>query len=233
MGSFRASVSSKIFFTIISGPQTYIMSKCSLSSKVASGWVTRHCSPAVPSSVVVMMFFSWQMPLISCTKRSSLAVLAPSTNMRRSVFAESCFARKSRGAVPVPPPTSRIRPRLSVKLLPNGPRMPIVAPGAKLCRWRVASPIAFTVTEITPFEVSIILSGISSMPGIQSIKNCPGLALLHNLSMNMKVLVEGLSVRICTICVVLSWLFAVGKSDNIFHTPSVFLSQIILYSFSN
>lgn len=78
-----------------------------------------------------------------------------------------------------------------------------------------------------------MLSGISSMPGIQHIKNCPGLALLHNLSVNMNVLVDGLSVRTCTIWVVLSWLFAVGKSDNIFHTPSVFLSQIIIYSFSN
>jgi hypothetical protein len=44
-----------------------------------------------------------------------------------------------------------------------------------------------------------MLSGISSMPGIQSIKNCPGLALLHCLSVNVKVLTVGLSFRIRTI----------------------------------
>ena len=78
----------------------------------------------------------------------------------------------------------------------------------------------------------MMLSGISSMPGIQSIKNCPGLALLHSWSVNTKVFTDGLSVRICTIWVVRIWLFAVSKSDNVFYTPSVFLSQISLYSFS-
>jgi hypothetical protein len=38
-----------------------------------------------------------------------------------------------------------------------------------------------------------MLSGISSTPGIQSIRNCPGLALLHSLSVKEKVFTVGLS----------------------------------------
>jgi hypothetical protein len=41
---------------------------------------------------------------------------------------------------------------------------------------------------------SKMLNGISSMPGIQSIRNCPGLALLQSLSVNVKVLTVGLSL---------------------------------------
>jgi hypothetical protein len=77
-----------------------------------------------------------------------------------------------------------------------------------------------------------MLNGISSMPGIQSIKNCPGLALEHNLSGMMKVLTVGLSTRICTISVVLSVLAAMSEADNFFHTPIMFLSQITFHSLS-
>ena len=68
------------------------------------------------------------------------------------------------------------------------------------------------------------------MPGIQSIRNCPGLALLQAWSMKLKVLTVGLSVRIWTIWVVLIWLFAVSEADNFFYTPIMFLSQISVYS---
>jgi hypothetical protein len=96
--------------------------------------------------------------------------------------------------VPVPPPIKRTLPRLSVKLLPNGPRTPMVAPVSSSCRCLVASPTALTETETKLLLASKMLNGISSMPGIQSIRNCPGLALLQSLSVNVKVLTVGLSL---------------------------------------
>src|SRR5208283_4157933 len=206
------------------------MSNFSLSNRLPSGSVTKHCKPYVPSSVVVIRLFSLQTPLSSRIKSSSSLVLAPSTKDSRSVLAESCFAKNSKGAVPVPPLTKRTLPRLSVKLFPKGPRTPTVSPVAMPCKCRVASPTCFTDTETSPLLASIMLSGISSTPGIQSIKNCPGLALEHNLSVIMKVLTVGLSTLTCTISVVLSVLAAMSEADNLFHTPIMFLSQVNFHS---
>lgn len=88
--------------------------------------------------------------------------------------------------------------------------MPIVSLVFMLCKCCVASPTAFTETLILPFLVALkMLNGISSMPGIHSIRNWPGLALAHCLSLNIKVLTEGLSVIICSIFVVRKVLAAV------------------------
>jgi hypothetical protein len=54
-----------------------------------------------------------------------------------------------------------------------------------------------------------MLKGISSTPGIHSIRNCPGLASAHCLSMKVYVLTEGLSVITCVIFVVRRVLVAV------------------------
>jgi hypothetical protein len=77
-----------------------------------------------------------------------------------------------------------------------------------------------------------MLRGISSTPGIQSIKNCPGLALQQSLSSMMKVLTVGLSSLVLTISVILILLAAVSEADNFFHTPIMFLSQINFHSLS-
>ena len=45
-----------------------------------------------------------------------------------------------------------------------------------------------------------------------------------------KVFTVGLSVRTCTISVVLRVLFAVSEADNFFHTPIMFLSQVNFHS---
>src|SRR5208283_2352688 len=206
------------------------MSNFSLSNRLPSGSVTKHCKPYVPSSVVVIKLFSLQTPLSSRIKSNSSLVLAPSTKDNRSVLAASCFAKKSKGAIPVPPPTKRTLPLLSVKLLPKGPRMPTASPASIVCKCLVASPTCFTETETSPLPASIMLMGISSTPGIQSIKNCPGLALEHNLSGMMKVLTVGLSSRTFTISVVLSVLAAMSEADNFFHTPIMFPSQINFHS---
>ena len=81
--------------------------------------------------------------------------------------------------------------------------MPIVIPVFIVCKCRVASPMAFTETLISPSFVALrMLKGISSTPGIQSIRNWPGLALAHCLSVKRYVLTERLSVIICSIFVV-------------------------------
>jgi hypothetical protein len=50
-------------------------------------------------------------------------------------------------------------------------------------------------TLIMPLSVaSSMLMGISSISGIHSIRNCPGLALALCLSLKVKVLTDGLSV---------------------------------------
>ena len=49
----------------------------------------------------------------------------------------------------------------------------------------MASPTFLTVTDtLVPF-VFIMLRGISSMVGIQSMRNCPGCALAHCLSVKV------------------------------------------------
>jgi len=115
--------------------------------------------------------------------RSSFLVFAPMTKAKRWALAASFLAKKSRGAVPVPPPTRRTLPLFWVKVLPKGPRTPMVSPVFILCRWRVASPTFLTVTWTRVSVAFITLRGISSMPGIQSIRNCPGLALAQSLSL--------------------------------------------------
>ncbi len=125
---------------------------------------------------------------------SSLFVFAPITKAKRWALAASFFAKNKSGAVPVPPPTMRTLPVFSVKLFPKGPRTPTSSPVSILCRCRVASPTVLTVTETSSFPAFSTLSGISSMPGIQSIRNCPGLALAQSLSLTVYVLTVGLSV---------------------------------------
>ena len=132
-------------------------------------------------------------------------VLAPTIKFSflTLLFVVSVFAKNSRGAVPVPPPINNMFPWFWVKLFPKGPRMPIVAPVFMACRCCVASPTAFTATLTSPSLVTFsMLNGISSIPGIQSIKNWPGLALAHCLSVNVYVLTDGLSVITCVIVVV-------------------------------
>ena len=79
----------------------------------------------------------------------------------------------------------RALPLCWVKWLPKGPRMPMVSPRFMVCRWRVASPTFLTVTDTLLSWVFMMLSGISSIWGIQSMRNCPGLALAHCLSVNV------------------------------------------------
>ena len=63
--------------------------------------------------------------------------------------------------------------------------MPMVSPCFMVCRWWVASPTFLTVTDTLSPVVFMMLRGISSMVGIQSMRNCPGLALAHCLSVNV------------------------------------------------
>ncbi len=60
-----------------------------------------------------MFLYSHILP-ICLRNKSFLFVLAPSTKVKRSVLVESCFAKMSSGAVPVPPPTIRALPLVSV-----------------------------------------------------------------------------------------------------------------------
>ena len=102
------------------------------------------------------------------------------------VCSSRVFAKNSRGAVPVPPPINSTFPWVWVKLFPKGPRMPMVAPAFRVCRCWVALPTFFTATLISPFFVVLrMLKGISSMPGIHSIRNWPGFASVHCLSVKV------------------------------------------------
>jgi hypothetical protein len=74
---------------------------------------------------------------------------------------------------------------------------------------RVASPTSRTVTETDPsFSPFIMLNGISSIPGIQNMRNWPGSAFAQSLSLKVKVLTVGLSVFTLLMRVVLNWLAA-------------------------
>ena len=81
----------------------------------------------MPSSVVAVGG-SLQSGSSWLRKRSSSRFFAPMMNERRLAVTASCLARKRRGAVPVPRPTSRTLPFVSVKLFPNGPRTPTMSP---------------------------------------------------------------------------------------------------------
>ena len=94
----------------------------------------------------------------------------------------------------------------------------------------MASPKAFTVTETALSSVFIMLRGISSTWGIQSIRNCPGLALAQSLSVSVKVLTIGLSGFTLKMGVVLRVLSSVRNADNLLHAFVTFLSQIGAYS---
>jgi len=158
------------------------MSNFSLARIFSSGAVARHLSPYVPSSVVavdcsVHSGLSW------FRNRSSFRVFAPTINERCFAWMASFLARKRRGAIPVPPAMRRTLPLFGVKGFPKGPRTPMVSPCFMRCSACVASPTFLTVTETLLPSVFIILSGISSILGIQSMRNCPGLAFAHCLSM--------------------------------------------------
>jgi hypothetical protein len=183
----------------------------------------------VPSSVVavgcsVHSGSSW------FRNRSSFRVFAPMMNARRFALTASFLAKKSSGAVPVPPPTMRILPLFWVKLFPKGPRTPMVSPCFMLFNARVASPTVLTVTETLRSAAFIMLSGISSTFGIQSMRNCPGLAFAQSLSVKVKVLVVWFSVFTLWMRVVRNVLAAVREADNFFYAPKFFLFQVSGYS---
>src|SRR5918911_1518150 len=62
---------------------------------------------------------------------------------------------------------------------------------------------------------TITLIGSSSIRGIHTIRNCPGLALELILSLKTKVLTVGVSSITCSIITVLSLSIFVGKSNNL------------------
>ena len=113
-----------------------------------------------------------------------------------------------------------------MKLFPKGPRTPMVSPCFMLFNARVASPTALTVTETWRSVASITLSGISSTRGIQSMMNCPGLALAQSLSLKVKVLVVWFSVFTLWMRVVRKVLAAVRETDKFFYAPKFFLFQV-------
>ncbi len=165
--------------------------------------------PWLPSSVAATSFSFLQSFSSSSMYSNSSFVFAPIMKVSFDVLG-SFFAKKSNGAMPVPPPTIRTLPFLIVKLLPKGPRTPIVSPVFMRCNAAVASPTFLRATETFPFFSALaMLRGISSTLGIQSIRNCPGFAFAHCLSLNAKVFTVELSVLMLRIWVVLSWLLSV------------------------
>ena len=90
----------------------------------------------------------------------------------------------------------------------------------------MASPKAFTVMETVLSSVFIMLRGISSTCGIQSMRNCPGLALAQSLSVKVKVLTVGVSVFTLKMGVVLRVLSSVSDADNLLQAFVMFLFQV-------
>ncbi len=87
-------------------------------------------------------------------------------------------ARNLRGAIPVPPPTIytfSISFDGSLKKLPNGPLIPIKSFFFNLKIASVHSPTLFTVILQSPASLQPDMDiGTSSIPGTQTITNCPG-----------------------------------------------------------
>lgn len=103
-------VVSKIFLTMISGPQVYMASNFSWLKSSVNGSVTTPLWPWVPSFVVVINFPSWQILNRCSVNKSSFWVLAPTINVSflGLIVASPVFAKNSRGAVPVPPPINKM-----------------------------------------------------------------------------------------------------------------------------
>ena len=185
------------------------MSNFVLVRSFCRGLVARHLRPWLPSSVVAIVFCLVHIVSSWFRKRSSFFVFAPVMKVRCLAFGARFLARNSSGVVPVPPAAIRILPWCSVKWFPNGPRMPIVSPFLRLCSACVALPTALTATVVLLLLVFSMLRGISSMVGIQSIRNWPGLAFAQSLSFRVKVFIVGVSVVMFRIGVVRMVLVAV------------------------